>query len=50
MNERVKQLVRFVIPHLYGEPGETRTGRNFRRMRIGNRPAIAARSERDAVT
>jgi len=35
VNERVKQLVRIVIPHLYGEPGETRTGRNFRRMRIG---------------
>jgi hypothetical protein len=33
--ERVKRLVRIVIPHLYGEPGETRTGRTFRRMRIG---------------
>jgi len=30
----VKQLVRIVNPHLYGEPGETRTARNFRRMRI----------------
>ena len=27
-------LVRIVNPHLYGEPGETRTARNFRRMRI----------------
>jgi hypothetical protein len=26
--------VRIVNPHLYGEPGETRTARNFRRMRI----------------
>jgi hypothetical protein len=32
--EPVKQLVRIVNPHLYGEPGETRTARNFRRMRI----------------
>jgi hypothetical protein len=30
----VKRLVRIVNPHLYGEPGETRTARNFRRMRI----------------
>ena len=38
MIERVKRLVRMfaqVIPHLYGEPGETRSGRNFRRLRIG---------------
>ena len=34
MIEPVKQLVRIVNPHLYGEPGETRTARNFRRMRI----------------
>jgi hypothetical protein len=33
--EPVKRLVRIVNPHLYGEPGETRTARNFRRMRIG---------------
>jgi len=32
--EPVKQLMRIVNPHLYGEPGETRTARNFRRMRI----------------
>jgi hypothetical protein len=30
----VQLLVRIVNPHLYGEPGETRTARNFRRMRI----------------
>ncbi len=39
MIERVKRLVRSVvpqvIPHLYGQPGETRTERNFRRLRIG---------------
>ena len=39
MIERVKRLVRSVvpqvIPHLYGEPGETPTGRIFRRLRIG---------------
>ena len=34
MIEPVKQLMRIVNPHLYGEPGETRTARNFRRMRI----------------
>ncbi|MDT5006160.1 MAG: hypothetical protein QOJ24_3336 [Mycobacterium sp.] len=34
MIEPVKRLVRIVNPHLYGEPGETRTARNFRRMRI----------------
>jgi hypothetical protein len=37
--ERIKAVVRRVvpqvIPHLYGRPGETRTERNFRRMRIG---------------
>jgi hypothetical protein len=33
--ERVKHLVRIVIPHLYGLPGETPTERIFRRMRIG---------------
>jgi hypothetical protein len=32
--EPVRRLVRIVNPHLYGEPGETRTARNFRRMRI----------------
>ena len=31
----VMRLVRSVIPHLYGEPGETRTQRIFRRIRIG---------------
>lgn len=35
MIERVKRLVRSVIPHLYGESGETKTQRNLRRMRIG---------------
>src|SRR6185312_25065 len=30
----IKHVVRIVNPHLYGEPGETRTARNFRRMRI----------------
>lgn len=35
MIERVKRLGRNVIPHLYGEPGETHTQRNFRRVRIG---------------
>ena len=35
MIERVKRLVRIVIPHVYGQPGETRTERVFRRMRIG---------------
>ena len=34
MIQPVKRLVRIVNPHLYGEPGETRTARNFRRMRI----------------
>jgi len=37
--DRVKRLVHNVvpqvIPHLYGQPGETRTERTFRRMRIG---------------
>jgi hypothetical protein len=37
--DRVKRLVHNVvpqvIPHLYGQPGETRTERAFRRMRIG---------------
>jgi len=37
--DRVKRLVHSVvpqvIPHLYGQPGETRTERTFRRMRIG---------------
>jgi hypothetical protein len=36
---RVKRLVHTVvpqvIPHLYGQPGETRAERTFRRMRIG---------------
>ncbi|OBB12811.1 DUF3592 domain-containing protein [Mycobacteriaceae bacterium 1482268.1] len=35
MIKRVKLLVRSVIPHLYGEPGETRPARTFRRIRIG---------------
>ncbi|HEX3289325.1 MAG TPA: DUF3592 domain-containing protein [Mycobacterium sp.] len=35
MIERVKRLVRNVIPHLYGQPGETPTERTFRRIRIG---------------
>ena len=35
MIARVKRLVRSVIPHLYGEPGETHTQRIFRRIRIG---------------
>jgi hypothetical protein len=29
------RLARSVIPHLYGEPGETHTERIFRRIRIG---------------
>jgi hypothetical protein len=33
--ERVMRLVRSVIPHLYGQPGETPTERTFRRIRIG---------------
>jgi len=33
--ERVKRLVRNVIPRLYGQPGETPTERTFRRIRIG---------------
>jgi len=33
--ERVKRLARSVIPHLYGQPGETPTERVFRRIRIG---------------
>ncbi|MGV9797552.1 DUF3592 domain-containing protein [Mycobacterium sp. NPDC003449] len=32
---RLKAVVRPLIPHLYGEPGETRRGRTIRRMRIG---------------
>lgn len=32
---RLKAMVRPLIPHLYGEPGETRRGRTIRRMRIG---------------
>ena len=35
MIARVMRLVRSVIPHLYGAPGETRTERIFRRARIG---------------
>ena len=39
MIERVKRLVRIVFrqvnPHLYGQPGETRSERTFRRLRIG---------------
>ncbi|AFM15513.1 hypothetical protein Mycch_0695 [Mycolicibacterium chubuense NBB4] len=33
--ERLKALWQFIIPHLYGEPGETRRGRILRRIRIG---------------
>ncbi|TRW86325.1 DUF3592 domain-containing protein [Mycolicibacterium sp. 018/SC-01/001] len=33
--ERLKALWQFIIPHLYGEPGETRRGRVLRRIRIG---------------
>jgi hypothetical protein len=33
--EQVKRLARSAIPHLAGEPGETRSERIFRRMRIG---------------
>ncbi|MCG7595212.1 DUF3592 domain-containing protein [Mycobacterium sp. C3-094] len=32
---RLKALWQFIIPHLYGEPGETRRGRVLRRIRIG---------------
>lgn len=32
---RLKALWRLIIPHLYGEPGETRGGRIVRRIRIG---------------
>jgi hypothetical protein len=35
VRERLKALWQFVIPHLYGEPGETRRGRILRRVRIG---------------
>ena len=35
MIERVMRLVRNVIPHLNGQPGETRSERLFRRIRIG---------------
>lgn len=35
MIERVMRLVRSVIPHLYGQPGDTPTERTFRRIRIG---------------
>lgn len=33
--DRLKALWRLIIPHLYGEPGETRGGRIVRRIRIG---------------
>ena len=33
--ERLKALWQFIIPHLYGESGETRRGRILRRIRIG---------------
>jgi hypothetical protein len=33
--ERVMRLARSLIPHLYGQPGETPTERTFRRIRIG---------------
>ncbi|MEW5812253.1 MAG: DUF3592 domain-containing protein [Actinomycetota bacterium] len=32
---RLKALWQFIIPHLYGEPGETRRARVLRRVRIG---------------
>ncbi len=32
---RLKALRRTIIPHLYGEPGETPGGRTLRRIRIG---------------
>ncbi|UXA18730.1 DUF3592 domain-containing protein [Mycobacterium sp. SMC-4] len=32
---RLKALRQTIIPHLYGEPGETRKGRILRRIRIG---------------
>lgn len=32
---RLKALWQFIIPHLYGEPGETRRARVLRRIRIG---------------
>ncbi|VEG51669.1 putative transmembrane protein [Mycolicibacterium aurum] len=32
---RLKALWRLIIPHLYGEPGETRGARILRRVRIG---------------
>lgn len=32
---RLKTLWQFIIPHLYGEPGETRRGQVLRRIRIG---------------
>ena len=35
MIERVMRLVRSVIPHLYGQPGDTPTERTFRMIRIG---------------
>jgi hypothetical protein len=33
--DRVKRLVRTLIPHVNGQPGETRRERTFRRIRIG---------------
>ncbi len=33
--DRLKAVWRLIIPHLYGEPGETRGGRIMRRIRIG---------------
>ncbi|HYJ55484.1 MAG TPA: DUF3592 domain-containing protein, partial [Mycobacterium sp.] len=33
--DRLKALWRLIIPHLYGDPGETRGGRIMRRIRIG---------------
>lgn len=33
--ERVRSAARVVVPHLYGEPGETRRQRIVRRVRIG---------------
>lgn len=35
LKQRLKALWQIVIPHLYGEPGETRRGRILRCVRIG---------------
>ena len=41
--DRLKALWRLIIPHLYGEPGETRGGRIMRRIRIGITVAACTR-------